>query len=230
MKSKTGSIIAIAPMHNTPGRHDATGAFIPEAKRFLKYHAQPNSCLHLIDNHLSKARMYPAVRRVIDDPPSAFSGIAFFCHGYRTGIQFGITTKNMTPLTDVIAGYSEEDVAVTCYCCDVARDSDRHRQDDLETMGGDGGFCDELRDHLCVSGAVMCVVDGHTTAGHTTRNPDVRRFLGAGSDEGGVGGHYIVARAKRQLFKKWRQALRTNFRFQYPYLSDSDIMGYLGLL
>ena len=32
------TVIAIAPAHDSPGKHDASGAFIPEARAFVKLH------------------------------------------------------------------------------------------------------------------------------------------------------------------------------------------------
>lgn len=222
------SMLCCAPMHNTKGRRDATGAFIPEAKRFLRYHSQHEDMLVLIDNSRSKATMRAQVEKAVEYcGHGELVGVHFFCHGWRKGIQFGYTLTNTEKLCRAIRAASSSSPVVTFYSCDVGRDADRDRQDDLRTMGGDGGFADEFRDELCRHGADCCRVDGHTTTGHTTRNPHVRRFLGDGSPCGGSGGFYIVPRQKKELFKLWRSALRTDFRFRFPYMTQAEIMAYL---
>jgi hypothetical protein len=227
------TMLCIAPMHNTKGRKDATGAFIPEAKRFLEFHKQDSSMLHLIDNHLTKKEMMSQVLSLLSDFGGIWpngrplEGIFFFCHGYRKGIQFGFTTKSVDPLAEAIHAACGERPIVTFYSCDVARDPDRSRFDDLEGLGGDGGFADEMRDALCRVDSNFCIVDGHTTVGHTTKNPHVRRFNGDGSFKGGIGGYYIVPRQKKNLFKKWRKALRGDLRFEYPFMSADHIVSSL---
>jgi hypothetical protein len=226
---KKMTMLCFAPAFNTKGRKDATGAFIPEAKRFLEHHGQNESMLRLIDNTQNKAQMRKAVLRHLKEfAGHGLDGVFFFCHGWRRGIQFGFTSKNLKKLAAAIFDACDQNPRMVFYSCDVARDSDRHRADDLKTMGGDGGFADEMRDALCMAGARWCRVDGHTTRGHTTRNPHVRRFEGNGSHVGGLGGYYIVPRQKKKLFKKWRELLRTDFRFDYPFRSSELILIEVG--
>jgi hypothetical protein len=214
------TMLCFAPAFNTKGRKDATGAFIPEAERFLKHHGQDSSMLRLIDNMQNKTQMRRAVLKHLKEfSCHGLDGVFFFCHGYRRGIQFGFTTKGLKKLATAIFDACDENPRVCFYSCDVGRDSDRKRTDDLKTFGGDGGFADEMRDALCKAGSRWCRVDGHTT-----RNPHVRRFEGDGSMVGGKGGYYIVPRQKKKLFKKWRELLRTAFRFEYPFMSTEVIL------
>jgi hypothetical protein len=220
----SNTMLCFAPRYNTKGRKDATGAFIPEAKRFLAFHDQEPTMLHLVDNNLSPKWMREAVLSAIRAPSHRLEGVFFFCHGYRSGIQFGITKRHVDDLAKAIHDACGTLAVVVFYSCDVARDADRKRTDDLATIGGDGGFADEVRDALCRAGADYCTVDGHTTAGHCTRNPHVRRFCGDGSRSGGSGGYYIVPRQKAKLFKKWRKLLGTDMRFEYPFMDAGRIM------
>lgn len=219
-------IAAFAPLYNTQGRHDATGAFQPEAGRYLAYHGASIACLYLFDNRRTKKEMRAAVVNVLKSR-SGLDAIAFFCHGYKRGLQCGIDTDTARDLARAIGASSLwAGPAVTLYACDTGRDIDADRLDDLEQFGGDGGFADRLRDELCVAGYVHCRVDAHTTAGHTTRNPNVRRFDGAGSPVGGIGGYYIVPKGSK-MWKKWRAALTTDFRFQFPFMDCTGIYEYL---
>jgi hypothetical protein len=217
-------MIAFAPKYNTKGRKDATGAFIPEAKRFLEYHECDPGGINLIDNSKSTRSMRKQVLDVLRDvPDDTVRGVAFFCHGYRRGIQFGFNTLVCTELARELFRVGGDAVVVPLYACDTARDTDRQRKDDLASMGGDGGFADTLRDRLCQVGGWLCTVDAHTTAGHTTRNPHVRRFDGLGLPVGGAGGYYLVSRRHKPMWRAWRAALRTPFRFEFSFLHHEDI-------
>jgi hypothetical protein len=218
-------IIAFAPKHNRPGKKDATGAFQPEAIRFLLHYGEDEDrSLHIIDNSKSKTNMRQQVYDVLESYQGALLGcIAFFCHGYRTGLQFGIRIKDCDDLAERLYAASDDFISVPLYACDAARDADRDRQDDLAAFGGDGGFADELRDALCRAGAIYCNVDSHTTPGHTSRNPHVRRFVGDGSPIGGIGGNYIIHPRKREAWKVWRELLKTEYRYEYPMLTTAEI-------
>lgn len=216
-------ILAFSPTRNTPGKKDATGAFIPEARNFLKFHKVPDENLVMIDNTQSAAGMRRQVYAALDRPHQAqIDGLAFFCHGFKAGIQFGIRMSNVKEFVAKLKPIVDPDVRITFYACDAGRDDDRERDDDLAEFGGDNGFADRVRDELCASGKTGCIIDAHTTAAHTTMNPDVRRFEGMGSPLGGVGGYYIVPRGSRG-WQAWRKALRTDFRFQFPYLTTAEI-------
>jgi hypothetical protein len=224
----TRTLLCFAPQHNTKGRKDAD-EFKRQAGYFLEHHGEDPDMRVIFDNRKSKAVMRAQVIEAIHDH-TRLAGVFFFCHGYRKGIQPGFDTKNLDGLAEAIYDATGQAPVVCFYSCDVARDGDRDRQDDLKTMGGDGGFCDEVRDALCRAGAISCRVDGHTTTGHTTRNPHVRRFLGNCSPTGGVGGFYIVPRTNKKLWKVWREQLRTTYRFDYPLDSEAEILAYLNSL
>lgn len=203
-----------APMYNSDGKRDATGAFQPEARAFARLvcgAGRGEATVTLVDNRRPK----PATRRAVLDAVGAVrpDRLVFFCHGWKAGIQFGIGLEH---LEELAAACSQPPI-VTLYACSTAAGA----------TGGDGGFADALRDALCLSGAPWCRVDAHTTAGHTTRNPYVRRFDGLGSPVGGQGGQWIVAPpaagGNAVLWKRWVAALRTDFRFQFPELEISEI-------
>ncbi len=214
-------VLAFAPMHNTGTKKDATGAFQPEARAFLRYHGQTAAEVVLIDNQTSPMRMRLAVYAALRARAAGVQGIAFFCHGFRSGIQFGFRSPDLGAMLSAIPAPAP-DLRVTLYACDAARDADRDRDDDRsDTVGGDGGFADTLRDRLSVI-APRCVVDAHTTAAHTTRNPDVRRFEGPA----GAGGRYLIARGD-PLWPRWREALRGPMRFAFPFMPRAEIVAAL---
>jgi hypothetical protein len=215
-------ILVLAPRHNTGAKKDATGAFQPEARAFAQRHGVPESQVVHVDNRLSKPAMRRAVLAAIDAARSAGGGLeaaALFCHGWRTGIQLGFGSGTVGPLAEALA--RAPGVRVALYACNAARGSSG---DDAAAIGGDGGFADLLRDALCARGAPDCQVDAHATAGHTTRNPYVRRFSGMGSPIGGAGGFFIVSPSQKPLFAAWRRALRdTDLRYDFPFLTVAEI-------
>jgi hypothetical protein len=218
-------VLVFAPRHNSAGKKDATGAFQPEALAFARRHGVPRNQLVYVDNTLGNGDMrqivlgaVAAFRQGATDgrPPEA---LAFFCHGLGKRIQFGFDATNVAELATSLSGAGGPRVAL--YACNTGKASDAEA---LEVFGGDGGFADALRDALCRAGAGACQVDAHTTAGHTTMNPNVRRFLGMGSPVGGVGGFYLVHVGQKELWRKWRTALReTDLRFDFPFMSVAEI-------
>jgi len=218
-------VLAFAPLLNTPGKRDATGAFQPEAKALVKL-AQKGSEVVLIDN----GKTLPARRKQVLSVIAArkgkgFTSVAFLCHGLRSSIQLGfrslLTPQLAAAVTDLTEG--AEDVVVPLYCCSTGAD---HDGDALSAPGtGDHSFADQLRDALCAAGAVHCRVMAHTTVGHATRNPMAVFMDGMGSAQGGVGGYAPVAPGSA-TWRAWKQTLRSpasTLRLRMPYMTPQAI-------
>ena len=140
--------------------------------------------------------------------------LAIFCHGWANGLQL-VPMAHVKDLARMLAPKRPgPGPIVTLYACSTA---------DGPHVGGDGGFADALLDALCEAGATGCVVDAHTTAGHTTRNPNVRRFTGPTAD---VGGEYIVE-PRSTLWRAWVKALAGPFRWEFPTLGTGVIRARL---
>jgi hypothetical protein len=212
------SKILFAPMVDTPGKHDA-GEFQREAHAFCKEHTS-NCGVRLFDNRLAPPQRFS---QVVDwlhggNVSSLADTIAFFCHGYKTGLQFGATMQNAEKMADAIKVACVSSPKVILYACSAGRDGDADATDEDDPgPGGDGGYADKLRDALGRIG-VRATIYAHTTAAHTTRNPFVRRF-----DPGEMaGGHWVVEPYSR-LWGAWREALRGSLRFRFPYLAQDQI-------
>lgn len=128
---------------------------------------------------------------------------AHFGHGWPSGLQCGLTLKTLAAFAKVIRATSPELEHAVWYSCSAASSVDK------SAPGGDGGIADAFRDELGVS------VDAHTTAGHTTRNPYVRRF----ERKAGEGGTWIIDPKNTRDFSTWRSALNGPVRFAFPLLS-----------
>lgn len=218
-------------------RADYTGAFLPEARGFADEHGIDRSEIIAIDIADSKAKMRAAVCRGIHEAAErqgALDTVAFFCHGWKEGMQLGFKIEHIPELSQACKDTCTEEVVMPFYACSTARDDDRSIADDQDpdnTMGGDGGFADEVRDGLCADAHLTyCRVVGHVTAGHSTFNPWVRLFDGAGMPYGGTGGYWIV-RPKGPLWRRWFMWLREqnaarkdrDNQFKFPFMSLDDI-------
>lgn len=122
--------------------------------------------------------MFKRRRRVLDALHNAGDGlevVAFFCHGWKRGMQAGYSTATVHELARAFTMCCLPDVVVPLYCCSTAQGG----------IAGDGGFADMLRDEACRQGVTGIEVFGHTTPGHCARNPHVRRFAGPTPAAGG---------------------------------------------
>lgn len=198
-------------------KSDATGAFIPEARRFALVHAAPPPVL--FDNTLSMARRLRQVLDVIDACETPVSTLALFCHGWKDGLQVGVRNESAWRLAAALRRVADPaGLRVLLFCCHAARDDDDDELDDLEPgPGGDGGFADMLRDALRVQG-VAATIYAHAARGHTTHCPYVRRF-----DPGEMAGGHWVIEPTSALFPAWKRALRGELRFRFPFMSQLEI-------
>ncbi len=221
-------ILTIRPQFNTEGRRDASGAFIPQARAFLRANQVPvvSDWELSFDNTATMARRMEVLKRNLARPRPSFHTAAFFCHGWKDGIQAGYRTKDVAELAETLAAASGSRLKrVVLYACDTGRDNDSLREDDLrDVIGGDGGFADSLRDAFRRRGDAVTVY-AHSKEGHCTQCPYVRVFEGD-SDE--KGGHFLVAPTER-LWPVWRRALAgTDLWARFPFMSREEVIQELG--
>lgn len=210
--------LVISPQHNTEGKRDATGAFIPEAREFCRVH-KLGTIVRLFNNNLPMAARAVQVGEWIKrEAPDSIDTVALFGHGWKDGIQHGFRLRDVERLAGLLADVCTRTPRIILYCCDTARDHDEMREDDLAPgPGGDGGFADKLRDQLGHRG-IGATIYAHTTAGHTTRNPWVRRF----DPDEMAGGHYVI-KSTDELWLRWVRGLRTDLRFRFPFMTQAEI-------
>jgi hypothetical protein len=193
-----GRTLIFVPDTNTPGKNDVTGAFLPEATLFARFRQEdPDAVIKRFPAHgeMGARRAFCIARiRELEQPVDT---LAFFCHGYHSGIQAGFTLAQKLTLAQLLAQHATVGVHVLLYACN-AGDSDGK-----DSPGGDGGFADELRDALERLGRDALVL-GHTTAGHCSYNPYVRRFAPGTT---GQGGEWYVRPGSR-FWGPWVRRLR----------------------
>lgn len=209
--------VVLLPDRNKPLRNDFGGAFQPEAVRFIKHHNLPCKATCISIGKPFGVRGIDVTKALVGHT-EPLDTVAFFCHGYSRSIQLGFTRADVDNLARVLAPVSTSDLRVVLYSCTVGSWI-------KGTPGGDGGFADLLRDALCRHGVIDCQVDAHTTGGHCTENPFVRRFRGKGSPVGGVGGEWIVEKGK-ELWARWVTLMKMKsgtLRFDFPFMSQAEI-------
>lgn len=223
MNLSESRVLAFAPLHNSHGKRDATGAFIPEAHKFLN--AADSGKIVLFDNSKAfRLRRREVLWHIAEyrENKGQLDAVAFFCHGWISGMQAGFGMRSVGRLATVLHGVAGSDfLVVPLFCCSTGDDPD---DDPMSAVGtGDGSFADKLRDELCKRGVVYNRVMGHTTVAHTTKNPCVVFFDGMGTPEGVEGG-YAPVKPGTKSWGPWRRALRVgDFRFRFPFMTAGEI-------
>lgn len=214
---------------DSEGKKDFSGAFRPEAEQFKKVH-DTNANIICIDTSKSMANRKKQLFSEIEKLAKCckFDVVAFFMHGWSSGIQCGLRIQDIKDFVSILKPcilYGDTpnyQAYFLLYCCLTGSG---------ESIGGNGGFADRLRDELCLVKKPWCRVYSHTTAGHTTRNPYARVFDGKGSLVGGVDGEWMIRPpskgVKSPLWRKWVDALwsRKNFstgKMNAPFSILSD--------
>lgn len=228
-------MLIFRPMHNSHAKRDVTGAFAPEADRYIDVVGAKGSMVVAIDNRKSfehRRRQVLEVFAEASEDSSFFDGVAFFCHGWKDGIQLGFRSRGMEALASSIHDICQHSFPeVPLYCCSTGGDVLTSK---TSPGTGDDSFADLLRDELCRLAwvddyASWCRVMAHETVAHTTKNPRVRFFDGMGSPIGGVGG-YRPVRSGSALWSVWRRELRnqkSDFRFWMPHMDLAEIVEWL---
>lgn len=213
-------MLLFVPDANTPGKVDMSGAFLPEARAFARFHGQGDNIITRFPAGVPMQRRAQACTDAIQKASTAIDVLAFFCHGWRDGLQAGFRTLNTLALARLIAERCDKHAHVLLYACDTG--SNVGDVGDTEPgPGGDGGFADELRDACEALGREVEVM-GHTTAGHCALNPFARRFS---PGFGGKGGTWFVE-PESPLWQAWVRALRDprgTLRFRFWAMTCEEI-------
>lgn len=230
------NILVVYSNTNSHGKSDATGAFIPEAKAFAKLHEVDWATARGFK--LTKTNKAKRRQRTLDAIAQAgkdrlLDAIALFGHGWPQGIQFGFNRGHIPELVQHMARYCQPSVKVILFACLAAENDVRDKKITGLGPATDGGFADILRDEMVRQGLDKGRVDGHKTAGHTSWNPNLVRFLceDVGDPEfGAVGGAWVVA-PRSEMWKLWIKALKDQkggMRYRFPFMSEMSIKLELG--
>jgi len=207
-----------APLHI----HEAADA--PEFQREAHAFCQAvgiQDAVHLFDNKLGYTGRLGQVRAWLDAKPAdALDTLVFVCHGWKTGLQFGVQTATAAKLAESVKRCATPALTVLLYACTTGSDNDGNDGNDTDAgPGGEGGMADALRDAFLKAG-VRATVYAHATRGHCTRNPYVRRF-----DPAEVAGGNWVVEPHSELWNKWVHRLADDhaFRFRFPFMTAGEL-------
>lgn len=210
--------VVVAPKYNTH-LNDALGAFQPQARAFMKRYSLPASSLLLFDSSARLAARALEFEAFMRDK-SGLRTVAFFCHGWRDGIQAGFVSPGVKALADAIARCAAEDLRVVLYACDTARVGSITEDPTEPGPGAAGGFADLLQNAIEAAGVKRCWVYGHGTTGHTTNNPFVRVFR---PQNPAPGGDWLYT-PRGPLWGVWARALRTTDLWaRFPFMTKDEI-------
>lgn len=199
------TVLAIRPEHNSLGRKDVTGAFEPEAEKWIEMHGGKVvtvDCRTLVSKPKRREQVYFALQ---DHAGLNFDAVGFFCHGGKKWLQPGFDWTDLDDLAIGIAMVSRADIRVALYACNCATG-------DLEN------FASRLRDALVRRFPASVQVDAHHGKGHCTERPYVRRYTGPEHS----GGQWIVM-PKTLAWYKWTKLLEGDLRMRYPFMTVPEI-------
>jgi hypothetical protein len=195
------NVLTIATGYDSPGKKDATGAFLPEAKAFAELYGGAYLRLAKLSSTARRATVENTISEI-----EQIDVIAVFGHGTSTSlIATGHTIRHVYDLAGVInaaansapspLSKSKRPLSIILYAC--------------STGFGKTGFADLLADQLAMQ-APGVNVWAHSTAGHTSWNPYVELA-------GGPNGGDPIARPGDQLWKRWRERLHDNQAFRLSF-------------
>jgi hypothetical protein len=190
---------AIAPNHNTGGKNDATGAFLPGAQKFGKAYSCP---WRQFDNtgapNVVRKRFYDTIETHC---PSGTNLFAYFGHGIAKGLASPhVYGDNLDDLLKILKPKISKPFVAVLYAC---------------SSGAAQGFSGKFRDKL--GGDVW--VYGHTSVGHAFLNPDVSEEASGNSPT-----WRMLYPSGDELRAAWADALKyTDLWLRFPLLEDDDI-------
>jgi hypothetical protein len=215
--------ILFATSTNKPGMSDASGVFLPEARRLRDLLVRCGWSVQLIEvpvSRLSDQQRRALVLQHVRKASHPIDLVAFFCHGTRRGIQLGFSVETSRELARTIVGtgfFSKSRlVKVAFFACSTGAGSGEYPVDQ-GGPGGEGGFADTLAEDLSGEGAYGAIVYAHTTVGHATQNPDAVACTALRFRQGRYGCDWIVAPDSPRR-SRWNQLLHdrsSDYRLAY---------------
>jgi hypothetical protein len=163
----------------------------------------------VVDNQTARAEQRRTIAKAFADAGKPLDGVAFFCHGYPIGLQLGFKVPQVEDLADLIATHCRPGAFVALYACSTA----------FSKEGGAKPFAARLSEAVAQEGLQGVVIDAHTTAGHTTFNPYVKRYVGDTGD--------WLVRPHSLVWRRWRQSLPKGLWKTFPTMTRDEIHSLL---
>lgn len=187
--------IIFAPNHNSEGRHDASGAFVPGARAFAALHGINN--IVWLTGRDNASLILDALRG-----QSGLGVVAYFGHGLQSGLPSAdLWWQDIPRLAASIRAACAPKAQVVLYAC---------------TAGKPGCFAERLA--MMIGSGVR--VWGHTCAGHSFTNPYVTRYPYDFLNDT----PYLVEPTSAR-WRAWHQLIkgRSNIWARYPFMSQATV-------
>lgn len=203
------------PDKANPNGNDATGAFQPGMAMYKKlYEGMGGTVItHLFDNSKGNGKnsRLGIINAMAQNSNGEFyDAVVYFGHGDTNYlVSPGFSKNNVTDLTNAIDIYGAPGVQVILYACSCA---------------ASGGIAYSMADSLSRWAQYGMRVLGHTSAGHSFMNPQVRIFPGSNGLDG-------VSPIPPGRVKAWNAAMMSqkgNLWARFPFMSDDEIAGEVG--
>lgn len=190
----------MAPSHNKPGRHDATGAFHVGAAAFQRVHSLP-PWVRFENTEDSRTADAKGFLKLIQDQPGGWDVFAYFGHGDSNALGSADVRgrKGATALADALRPKCNVGVIIMLYACNT---------------GAPGGFAQWLAEDLANLGAT---VYAHVPPpGHTFQNANVVVY---------PGGAPVVPRSS-PLWRDWYRdmhAAGNELWARFPFMTAKEL-------
>jgi hypothetical protein len=200
--------IILYSAQNTHGRRDGD-EFTREARAYAQFHADRGDACALIPIPQLPALQRPAAaeRAMLDaraELGEPVDVLALFCHGTERWIQTGHALAKLPGLAAALAAILAPSPVLWFAACRTAGDNPR------PARAGEllhGGILQQLVMRLDELG-ISATAWGHTTAGHTSRNPNLALVTGDETLRATNAERFVL---QREL---WRD--ESDFRFRIP--------------
>lgn len=189
----------IAPLHNKPGRHDATGAFHLGARRFAALHGLPNPVF--FENEGSAESVARGFLNHIDAAQGGWDVFAYFGHGDSNALGSAHVAKRYGAkvLADKIRPKATNGIVILLYACNT---------------GKEDGFASWLADEL--SDLNPWVYAHVPPPGHTFTNANVVYY---------PGGNWVIEKGHR-LWRDWYHDMhseKNDLWARFPFMTQDEI-------
>jgi len=199
---------------NKKFRKDSKYVFTPESEAleaFIKERGETVERYPINGNQWDKdavkADLIDACLTTIDKKVDVFHCL---CHGWKTGFQFGFKGRSGARLLGSLIG-SLRPKYVNLYACLTGKGTDNFAKWLFEYSALYYERCnDEFPQIMC-----------HSTKGHSTKNANVKLYFA--DSNGDLQSSMIYTRSHKLYWIWWYLLQTSNLRFEFPFLSKSQI-------
>lgn len=175
--------------------------FTREARKYAIHHGDSGDVVYKlgVSGKLSNRERFRKVFSTMAGVPEC-DVLAFFCHGWRTGMQHGFRWRwGARMLAQCMINMKAKYLVL--YACSCGKTEDN--------------FAKWIAEELFEANYKPFKVIAHATRGHTTRNPNVVLYRN-------VPGR-IVYKQRLPDWGEWKEMLKGEYRFDFPFVPIEEL-------